>query len=323
MSAIEGIPDRDLERLQKLLNGAASGRTAEEAASFAAKAQELLERYNLDTSQVLEAKVGGAAREKAAYEGGFFKFQQYLWESVAEINFCLWWHQRYLTSQPRHRSRRENTPYYLRRATYGHRHVLVGKKVNVAATVAMAGYLEQAVERLVRERLGSGENELPLWGAWANSYRHGIVTQICRKLRARRNEALAEEQRRRDAEDRAADGSSVSNAVALNVYVDAETDANMDFLYGEGWSARRAAEAAERRARRAAYVKWAEEHPEEAAAAEARRRKQSRRGGGVGSRGGRGRSDYRDSSAYWAGYDAGKSVSIDPQAGTHKPAGLL
>lgn len=320
--AIENVPEEALARLQKLMNSAASGRTPEEAALFMGKAQELLERYNLDATQVQEAAVGSGARERAALEGGFFKFQQDLWQSVAELNFCLWWHQRYWVEKSRTKVKRwyDEKARHRSGGGYAHRHVLVGRKVNVAATRAMAGYLEQVVERLVRERV-RGAADLPIWGSWANSYRHGVVHQICRKLQERRNSALAEEQRRRDAEDRASDGSSVSNAVSLVVYLDRETDANLDFLYGEGYAAKRAAEAAERRAQREAYTRWAKENPEEARAAEEARRKTSRRRGGGGGR--RERRDNIDSGAFWSGYDDGKSVSIDPQAETRKPAGLL
>lgn len=314
-------PDSVLERIQKLMRLAARNPSEAEAASAAAKARELLEEWNLDATEVSEARVGGGVREEAALEGGFWEYQQNLWRSVAELNFCLYWHSRVERAGGRTTDRWGDR----RRRGYDHRHCLVGRRVNIAATRAMATYLEVVVARLTAERV-RGASDLPLYGRWANSYRLGVVSRICRKLRARRSEVLAAEQLRRDAEERASDGASTSSSLTLMVYIDRETDANFDLIYGEGWSQRRAAAALERRRQQEEYARWAADHPEEARAAEEKRRRESRRRGGPGSRGGSGvreRRDRTDRSAYWAGYDAAEYVSIDPQTGRDAPAGLL
>jgi hypothetical protein len=130
----------------------------------------------------------------------------------------------------------------------------------------------------------------------------------------------------------------VERALTLASVVEREQAANYDFLHGEGaWARKKAAEEeaekdwAEHRARQAKarveaekqYAEWATAHPEEAAKEErqrlqkerARARRQERRGGGWG------RTSYhvpasdkrRRSGEYYAGYDAGERVSIEPQ----------
>lgn len=317
MSVVENVPDEVLERIQKLFQLAAKNPSESEAASATAKAQELLERYNLDADAVNGAAVGSGAREKVALDGGFYLFEQQLWRGVAELNFCLYWHERSL----RRGGRTKKRVFYdeakvARNWGYDHHHRLVGRKVNVAATKAMAGYLRQVVERLTLDRI-RGADDLPQYGRWANSYRNGIVARICQKLRERRNEVLAAEHQHRADEERAADNASTSRALSLQVYLDKETDANLDFLYGEGYSAKRAAAAAERRGQQEAYTRWAAEHPEEAAAEEAKRRKEARRPRG------RTKTMNVDRSAYWDGWDSAADVSIDQQTEHRKPTGLL
>lgn len=302
--SIQGIPDDVVAQIQKIFRLAAKTPNEAEAAAALAKGNELLERYNLDLVSVSEANVGSGARERMAVVGGFRKWERDLWEAVAALNFCLYWHQR---------AWKERYEFGKWR-NWKHEHYLVGRKVNIAATQAMASYLMDVVARLSRERT-RGENTAQGLDSWANSYRHGLVARICRKLRERRNAALREEEARREAEMRAADGAvATSTAVTLQVYIDKETDANYDFEFGEGWSAARAAERAQaaaiRRMSEDEYTRWATEHPAEAAEIAARRRRQARRqrsGGG---------DRNMDSGAYWVGYSDGEKVSIDPQVDT-------
>ena len=314
-------PTKVLEQIQKLVALASKNDNENEAAAAMAKAQSLLAEYNLTMEVVGEANVGDGAREQAAIEGGFFQFQRDLWEEVAALNFCLYWHQRV-----RNRKGLKNKYKEVRKWMF--HNYLVGKKVNVAVTIAMQSYLEQTCTRLTKEHTQGMNNKHNL-SNWANSYRRGIVERVCRKLRERRNEALKAEEEKLEAAMRAAAGTiSTSTALTLSTYIDKETDANLDFIHGDGWSAKqaaqRAASAEDARKRREAYTKWAAANPEEARAEEEKRRKESSRfgrGGGKGSRGGK--VDGLDSSAYWSGYEAGKSVSIDQQTGHNKTAGLL
>lgn len=120
-----------------------------------------------------------------------------------------------------------------------------------------------------------------------------------------------------DAERRAKDNPSTSTALTLFHYVDAEHDANVDFVWGEGtsrrWAEERAALAARRRGDADAYARWAEANPEDARAADRRRRSSTPRE----------REGRYDPSAYWAGFDAAETISLDQQVSAPKPRGLL
>lgn len=320
MTATEqlAIPEDVLRQIQKIFQLATKNPNEHEAAAAMAKGQELLERYNLTHEALSGAEFGSGARAREAVEGVFHRWQRDLWSEVAALNFVWYWN-----SRDYNRDKTKDKYNTVRR--WKHRHHMVGRKVNISSTIAMATYLSAVATRLARERT-QGENPAHTLGQWANSYRYGVVARICRKLRERRNEALAAEEERRAAQMRAADGpTSTSTALALSTYIDTEMDANVDFIYGEGtaarWASERAQQAAERRARQEAYTKWAAEHPEEAAREEAKRAAQAERR----SRG-RARSHYGDNldrSAFWSGYDDGANVSIDPQVDRGHVAGRI
>lgn len=308
-----GAPDKVLEQIKKLFQLAAKNTNENEAAQAYAKAQSLCEEWNLDVDRVQQSKQKDGAREKAAVDGGMYKFQEELWESVARLNFCMHWVEAYYNKETKTRRRR---------------HVLVGRKVNTAVTQAMAGYLQSTVERMTMERVGDDNNQR--FSRWAVSYRRGMVRRLTEKVEERRKERLAAEKARKAEAERA--GTSTSTAMVLSTYIDEETDANNDFLYGEGWSAEQAATRAryaeERRLSQEAHTAWAAAHPEEAAAAEAERRKEAekywsrRRGGGRRSSWSSARDDT-DRSAFFAGYDRADGISLDQQVRDPRPAGLI
>ena len=331
---VQGI----LEKVQKLLNLAAKAGSEAEAASATSKAQELLTTYNLDMASVEEASgVKSGKREQEKLAGGVYEYQRTLWGYVAELNFCLYWTSKsvkWTEKRVRDSWTGEMVTKEVRTRTW--KHALVGRTVNVAATKAMATYLEQAIERLLRERLGErpGANKSyvtkMLFSRWAVSFREGAAANIQERIWKRRADVIAEDLRKKlEAEERARaagrDGVSTATALTISTYIDQETDANMDFLYGEGWSAKQALERAER-ARKAkeaddTYTAWAKANPEEAAKEEAKRQKESR------ARSTR-RSSFSsgkqiDSSAYYSGYDAGKQISLDQQVNDPKPAGRI
>lgn len=297
------VPDSVLKRIQALLKLAEKNDNEAEASSALAKAQQMLEQHNLSYEAVTGANVGSGAREKVAVEGGFYDYERSLYHSVAELNFCLYW-----TSRKRNVDRTRNEKGYLLKWLYSHN--VVGRKVNVATTKVMASYLLQTASRMTRERC-RGWNDSFRFDNWGNSYRRGIVERIRLKLIERRSVVLAEEQERKNRDERAASGASTATAPTLMTYIDQETDANLDFIHGEGYSAAKAAERAEtsriNAQQQKGYTRWAAANPEEAA----RREKNSSR-----RRGGGGRTMYNDRidrGAYWSGYDDAASVSIDPQ----------
>ena len=307
------VLDSILQQIQKLLQLASKNTNEHEAGAAMAKAQELLERHNLTYEAVTSANVGAGAREKTAVEGGYYDYERELWEDVASLNFCLYWH-----SWKWNLDGIKNAKGHVSKRLYFHN--LVGRKVNIAATQAMASYLLQASARMTHERV-RGVNDTFKFDNWANSYRRGIVARICQKLRVKRNDSVAEDEARRAREHRTSTGGSTSTTLSLMTYVDKETDANLDFIYGEGYSAKKASERAEAAAkemqRRRGYTRWAAAHPEEAAAREKSVSRHRRRGRSNRS------STKIDYGAYWSGYDDGENLSIDHQVDRPKPAGLL
>lgn len=330
-------------KIEKLLRLAGKNTNEAEASAAAAKAQELMTKYNLDMATVEQGSDSGK-REDAKLSGGLYHYQRDLWRAVAELNFCLHWSQ-YVYDRDKVGRRKATwkdqygSEYLNRQAPVGNVnkikrgqvikvqggyrfvHRVVGRKVNVAATRVMAEYLEQTIERLTRERLkGEGSQ---FFTRWAISYREGIASTIVDKIYQRRQHLLrAEARKQREAEKRATEAAaapfSSATALTLSDYVKSEHDANMDVVNGEGWSARvamRRAEAAREAAEEeAAYVAWAKANPEEAQRKEAEERaeraKYRYRGG---------RADYRDNKkvdygAYRSGEEAGKNVSLDQQA---------
>lgn len=311
-------------KVAKLLNLAAKAGTEEEAAAATAKANELMIKYNLEAAAV--EKSGDAKREEIKTDGGFYAFQRSLWQSVAELNFCLYWTQMYRAEATRYvdiytgaksmapgpNKERRKVP------VLKYRHRLVGRTVNTRTAIAMGEYLQQVIERIVNESIKA--DDLDKSGHYANSFRRGVADAIIEKVEDRRSEYLREERKKQQAaaeQGGRGDGTSLS----LQVYIDKETDANNDFLYGEGWSAEQArkqqAAAVERKRKLEEYARWAAAHPEEAKAKEEEARKEARKY--------RGRSSYRSSSdnidysAYYRGKKAGASVSIDPQVRDKAP----
>lgn len=326
-------------KIEKLLRLAGKNTNEAEASAAAAKAQELMTRYNLDMATVEQGSDSGK-REDAKLSGGLYHYQRDLWRAVAELNFCLHWSQYVYDKDKVGRKKASWRDSYNSEGANGERkiregqvikvqggyrfvHQVVGRKVNVAATRVMAEYLEQAIERLTRERL-NGEGS-QFFTRWAISYREGIASTIIDKIYERRSHLLRAEKRKQHAADkRAAEAAaapfSSATALTLSDYVKSEYDANMDVVNGEGWSARvamaRAEAAREAAEEEAAYVAWKTANPEEARKKEAEERearKKDRYRGGSRSYEDR-KADNRDYGAYRSGEEAGKNVSLDQQA---------
>jgi hypothetical protein len=205
-------------RVQKLLRLATSP-NEHEAALAAAKAQELLAAYNLDMLTVEKAgKQGTGARESKKLKGGLYKWQRTVWNKVAVLNFCMYWSIKGLEKG----------------STYEHR--VLGRMDNVAATKAMAEYLEEAIERLTRSRFE--DNPSIYFSKAGIAYREGMADRICERLQEQRWE---EEDRARKKQEQDA---SCTALTVIDV-ASAERDANTDFLNGDppGTAARRRAEA--------------------------------------------------------------------------------
>lgn len=317
-SELDDEQTRALEKIEKLMRLAAKNPSPEEAASAMAKAQELLVAYSLDAELVgSTGQAADARREQQRVLGGMYKYQRYLWSAIAQLNFCVHWCQERYTERRTRRRGWDGQWLYDRVPYMRNEHVVVGRRVNARATLAMGQYLQDTIERLVRERFPLNSQRFL---SEAVAYREGIADELYWRLLERRRQLVAEEQERR-ARDAAAAGVSTAQALTIGSLQEQERDANMDFLHGEGWSARQRQARADRAeaSRRAEeeYTRWAQANPEEAAREERRREKEAkkgRRGGGPGSRGGMTGAERRQqSSTYWQGREQGKKVGIDPQ----------
>lgn len=310
-----------VEQIQKLLNLAAKNPNEHEAAAATAKAQELLAKHNLDAAAVAGADTGSGKREELKVEGGFYKHLRDLWEAVADLNFCVYWSQPYTIEGIRTRYERGLPP--IKTMITKRRHMLVGRIVNTRSTVAMAQYLEGAIERIVNEKCPDDQTK---YGNWATSFRKGCTARVVEMIRERRQDYLVEEEKKAKAAARAASGASTSTAITVASFAQAEQDANNDFMYGEGFSAKVAAERADRARRQAAadadYVAWCAANPK---AARSKWEFEDDNGtvwsmgsGGGGRRSYGRRSDMGnvDKGAYYSGYDAGDKISLDPQVDT-------
>lgn len=330
MSEQEKI-DAVLEKVEKLLRLAALNPNEAEAASATTKAQELLAAHNLSMDAVTEKSSSGT-RLKEEFEGGRFEWQKDLWNAVASMNFCI-----HVTRQVFVQSPLGTQMEYMRneagqrvrvRGMWQSRHQVVGRKLNVKATFAMATYLEGVCDRLVKERVKQTNERAN--GRWANSYREGIVERIIGKLYDRRAELLDEDRRKHfEAQKRAAEatansGISLSNALTLSSFTEQEENANIDLMWGEGtaakWAEEQAREAAAERAAEEEYTKWAAANPEKARKLEAERKAKAER-----DRERKAKRYFRnkDDRAWLEGYHKGDEVSLDQQAEQRKTAGLL
>jgi hypothetical protein len=264
--------------------------------------------------------------------GGMFRYQRELWRHIAELNFCFYWTQKVRVKDGSYQAKKG------RRWTHEHR--LVGRVVNVVATKNMGNYIEQAIERLCREMLGS-ERSMQYYSRDAIAFREGVADRVAEKIVERRELAEEDEERKaaQAAREASAKGLSTSTAMTLGKVKESEEASNYDFLHGEGaWAKKKQREAelekgwAERRAARAkaeadaeaAYAQWAASHPEEAAKEAAKERKRAQ---AQLRRASRSVNHYRfrvtaadmrrESGSYHAGYRKGEEVSIDQQMGSN------
>lgn len=296
-----------ISKVQKLLAIARDERGNEhQAEAAAAKAQELLDAYNLDMVLVGQMTGKDGAREDRRLSGGLYKWQRYLWRQIASQNYCHYWADRGLQKGSK----------------YEHR--IVGRVANVLSTKLMAEYLQQAVEQITREEYCAGDHRL-YFKKDAIAFREGMADRICERLRHRQWQKEVEA--RREQERRQASGESVALTI-LDVRT-REREANDDFLYGEGYTARRKLADAqweqdrEERRRRAeeAAERFMREHPEEYARQQAeaeRERKREERN----ARRRKGRT-YREPKprheSFYDGQYRGNTVGLDPQVRDGKP----
>lgn len=298
--------------------------TEAEALAAASALNKLMEEHNLTIAEVERGGgAGGAVRERAAAAGGMYEYQRRLWQAVGELNFCVY---------------RRGGEWGVKRGKrrWRSRHTFVGRRVNVAATLATGSYLEQAVERLCRERLeqrivSQADGALitinpqsQFFSSWAVGFREGAADRLIEKLQERRQRVLDDAARR--AARAAQEAPGASTALTLMDVQEQEDQGNYDFVHGEGaWARRRAAQAERARERaeeEAAQAAWDRAHPEEAAARAAEQREETRRYWARRSSYGTGgptAAEMRQSGgAYREGKRAAEHLGVDPQTDTSK-----
>ena len=323
----------------------AAAKAAERAVAYE-KYQQVLLDYNL--SQAMVDQTGSEAegrREEVKLKAGVYDWQRNLWETVAELNFCLYWcADEYFVREVKTKGW-DGTPRTVTRWTRGKQHEVVGRVVNTRATINLCTYIEAAIEKATRERLVEWLGIDPadadyktrlnqnLYSRFAVSFREGAADNIIRRVNDQRRKQLREEQTKaREAAERAAEarssGDSDGTSLVLASYTSNERDLNRDHARGvePGTTARERAEAAARKVEEERrYAEWAQANPEEAKKQAEEERKASerywaRRRGGYSSGPAPKQRDHR---AYRQGDDAGARIGLDIQTGSAKSSGSL
>lgn len=196
-------------------------------------------------------------------------------------------------------------------------HNLIGRIVNTKMSIAMATYLEGVIERMAKKRIG--EEGWLMSAKWSWDYRRGAFQNVIDRLKEERGRILDKEEK---AARKAAMAGAAGNALTVAGYSEAEKDANYAFEHGEEALAEKKERAAYYTRAEAAYTIWAKENPKAAVEKfefEGENPYVTRRYGGRYST----KDDTTDWSAYRAGNDDAKGVSLNPQAGSDKPRGLI
>lgn len=250
-----------IRKIEALLN--TNGCTEAEAQARTEKAQELLEAYNLDMA-TLGSSGKGAQRSDTKKAGGLYSWQRKLWAAVAELNFCY-----YISIKGLQRG-----------SVYEHR--LIGSHANVIATEHMAKYLQETIEKLAQQWAKDNFYK-SVFVREAIAYREGMAARLSERLKARRDDLVAEERRKTEEakrEQQRTNAAPGSTALTILDVISSEADFNNDYL--NNWElgttarnraeseARRAASMAEWEERRRKQKEWDEAHPEEAAARKAK-----------------------------------------------------
>lgn len=307
--------DRMMARIEKLLRLANNNPNEHEASSALQMAQQLADAWNIDIAQMGGKSTKTGSRTDQKFGGGLYPYQRTLYKAIAELNHCMYWHEKGLQRGEKYR------------------HRLLGSALNVKLARQMAEYLQGAVESITRQDFchGIANN---YFKKDAHVFREGMVDRIVQTIQQKRYDDAKEQARKRE-EEMARAGPTGNSIVIIDDVVMREYAANYDHLYGEGaYAAREAREAEHKAAREKArqdYEQWCKDNPEEYAKAleaeAARQRKYAKEEAKRAAR--RKAPTYSrkptkyDSDAYWQGQNAGAKVRLDPQVEKAETAGAL
>jgi hypothetical protein len=199
-----------IERIAKLL-ALSSSPNENEASAAAAKAQELLMRYNLKQEDIVKAIDRGAIETLEIYSSSKWTFWKiFLAQDIASSNFCLAWR-------------------------FGKRLLVSGRKHNVVIVKVFYGYLTQTVERLATNAIKTQKQHYqtylqqiegtsivaqpePNWRTWRNSFIAGCSGRLRQRL-------LEQKQQMQRDGIAAFDTSSAVSAIACRTAIENETAA--------------------------------------------------------------------------------------------------
>jgi len=221
----EAIDPKIIDRIRKVLAVGGNTPSEAEANTALALAHKLLAKYNLDLADVQGTEEpdeeSGGVRIEGTFKGGRYSYQQRIWGAVSELNFCSYFIQSY------HEDTWLNPKWIGKRQRWKlqKRHLIIGREHNIKATEAMAGYLEQTLERLLRDSLV--EHDLSpghdLFSNWAMSWREGC----CDRLRGRILERI---ERLRRGTPQPGEDTNQSTALVLSNFFKREADANDTYV---------------------------------------------------------------------------------------------
>lgn len=318
-----------LARIAKLYAMATNkAATEEEAASFAAKVQELLQDNGLTIAQVEQAggnadDVGGTREKRASSHRAMYEYQRRLMSALASNNFCYHTIDIVTNTKPLYSGGRGKTSRV---------HVLVGRAINVHATEQIYEYLDATMRRLAVE-IGIPYREIKE----TTYFLEGCANRVCERLVERRRQREAEERARQQQQPT---GNGTHRELVLSDVYGSEADLNNDELNGfpAGTTAANRRKAAEQQAKRTAretelvaqgidksvafYMSYGY-GPDEAKTYAENWRKQNNRSGGRGRSQSWTNADRKEhakvnSASYQAGRSAGNHVGLDSQVGSTK-----
>jgi hypothetical protein len=310
-----------IAKVRKLLAMADGNANENEAAVAAAKAQELLEAYNLNMTIVNRKSGKHEARDDKRRAGGLYKWQRELWNAIATMNFCKYYYYRGLSAGSQYE------------------HQLIGSKANVVSTEVMGQYLEHTIERLARQWVNTNRPNKSIFIKEAIAYREGVAANLTNRLWTIRYEHMREQEaaRKEERARNAAKGINTENALVLQDVVNSEEDLNSDYVnkWEPGTSAKLRAEREARQAaadREAARIlremeEYDAAHPEEAAARKKREAEKAareyenykRRSRNQRSRKETAEEKRRRMPSFHDGYSDGDKVQLNKQIGKNSP----
>jgi hypothetical protein len=168
-----GAPAEVLERIKKLLRLAGNNPSQHEAELAAAKAQELMDRYKIESAEVEshgEAKAGESVEGYMAHDpidstGRFSSWRQRLIMVIANCNACVQIIHTVWTTKGKAKQYR-----------------LIGTRTNVEYCRWLYQWVAPQIERLAGEHKGQGKS-------WINNFKLGVVDGVGRRLQEQRAES--------------------------------------------------------------------------------------------------------------------------------------